>query len=31
MVYRYMQNGPLDEWLLYLPGIQLPSSSTNPS
>jgi hypothetical protein len=27
MVYRYMQNGPLDEWLIYLPGIQVPSSS----
>jgi 5-methylcytosine-specific restriction endonuclease McrA len=26
MVYRYMQNGPLEEWLIYLPGI--PSSST---
>jgi 5-methylcytosine-specific restriction endonuclease McrA len=25
MVYRYMQNGPLEEWLIYLPGI--PSSS----
>ena len=29
MVYRYMQNGPLDEWLVYLPGI--PSSSSQPS
>jgi 5-methylcytosine-specific restriction endonuclease McrA len=27
MVYRYMQNGPLDEWLIYLPGIQVPSSN----
>lgn len=31
MVYRYMQNGPLDEWLIYLPGIQVPQSSINPS
>jgi 5-methylcytosine-specific restriction endonuclease McrA len=22
MIYRYMENGPLDEWLLYLPGMQ---------
>jgi 5-methylcytosine-specific restriction endonuclease McrA len=29
MVYRYMQNEPLDEWLIYLPGIQV--SSSNPS
>ena len=31
MVHRYLENGPLDEWLMYLPGIQLPTSSTNPS
>ncbi len=28
MVYRYMENGPLDEWLIYLPGMQKASSST---
>ncbi|MBF6613963.1 MAG: HNH endonuclease [Chloroflexi bacterium] len=30
MVYRCMENGPLNEWLVYLPGIQQASSS-NPS
>jgi 5-methylcytosine-specific restriction endonuclease McrA len=31
MVHRYLESGPLEEWLLYLPGIQMPTSSTNPS
>jgi 5-methylcytosine-specific restriction endonuclease McrA len=31
MVNRYMDHGPLDEWLVYLPGIQTPGSSSNPS
>lgn len=22
MIHRYMENGPLDEWLVYLPGMQ---------
>lgn len=26
MVYRYMENGPLDEWLIYLPGLQSVSA-----
>jgi len=29
MVYRYMDSGPLNEWLIYLPGMQV--SSSNPS
>jgi 5-methylcytosine-specific restriction endonuclease McrA len=29
MVYRYMENGPLEEWLMYIPGMQV--SSSNPS
>ena len=29
MVYRYMQNEPLDEWLIYLPGIQVSSSNAS--
>jgi len=31
MVNRYMDHGPLDEWLMYLPGIQVQGSSSNPS
>jgi 5-methylcytosine-specific restriction endonuclease McrA len=31
MVNRYMDHGPLDEWLVYLPGIQIQGSSSNPS
>ncbi len=32
MVYRYMESGPLDEWLIYLPGVQITQfSSSNAS
>ncbi|HEX9987202.1 MAG TPA: HNH endonuclease [Chloroflexia bacterium] len=31
MVYRYMETGPLDEWLIYLPGMQPAVSSSSPS
>jgi hypothetical protein len=27
MVHRYMENGYVEEWSPYLPGIQAPSSS----
>ena len=27
MVYRYLDGGPLDEWRIYLPGVQAASSS----
>lgn len=29
MIYRYMENGPLDEWLLYLPGMQKYQQSSS--
>jgi 5-methylcytosine-specific restriction endonuclease McrA len=31
MVHRYLEHGPLAEWLVYLPGIQTQVSSSNPS
>jgi HNH endonuclease len=31
MVHRFLEHGPLDEWLTYLPGIQSPVSSSNVS
>jgi 5-methylcytosine-specific restriction endonuclease McrA len=31
MVYRYLETGPLNEWLIYLPGMQPAASSSNPS
>ena len=29
MVYRYMDSGPLNEWLIYLPGMQVSSSNAS--
>ncbi len=29
MIYRYLENGPLDEWLLYLPGMQKQQSASH--
>ena len=31
MVHRFLEHGPMDEWLTYLPGIQSPVSSSNVS
>ena len=31
MVHRFLEHGPLEEWLMYLPGIQTPVSSSNAS
>ncbi len=31
MVHRFLEHGPMDEWLIYLPGIQSPVSSSNVS
>lgn len=31
MVHRYLEHGPLQEWLVYLPGIGTQASSSNAS
>jgi hypothetical protein len=31
MVHRFLEHGPMEEWLIYLPGIQSPVSSSNVS
>lgn len=31
MVHRFLEYGPMEEWLIYLPGIQTPVSSSNVS